>query len=143
MHCVTLDNDNREAVLNSLGDQDWVVACLCAAWCDTCREFRPAFEALAQQHPAQRFLWIDIEDQAEVVGDFDVENFPTILLQKADTVTFFGPVLPEPRGVQRLLAAQLEKSADELAREAASSAERAQWQRECNLRARLQEVQAG
>ena len=143
MSCVTLDNDNREAVLNSLGDQDWVVACLCAAWCDTCRDFRTAFEALALQHPQQRFIWIDIEDQAEVVGDFDVENFPTILLQKADTVAFFGPVLPDTRGVQRLLAAQMEKTDAELTREARGNADRAQWQTECNLRARLQEVQAG
>lgn len=143
MTCVSLEIDNREAVLDSLGDQDWVVACLCAAWCDSCREFRPAFEALARQHPEQRFLWIDIEDQADVVGDFDVENFPTILLQKADTVAFFGPVLPDTRGVQRLLAAQMEKTEAELAREAASSAQRQQWQDECNLRTHLRQAIAG
>jgi thioredoxin 1 len=143
MTCVSLEIDNREDVLNSLGDQDWVVACLCAAWCDSCREFRPAFEALARQHPEQRFLWIDIEDQADVVGDFDVENFPTILLQKADTVAFFGPVLPDTRGVQRLLAAQMEKTQTELAREAGSNAQRQQWQDECNLRTHLRQALSG
>lgn len=137
MTWVTLENDNRAAVLETLGEHDWIVACLCAAWCDTCREFRPAFEALARQHPDQRFIWIDIEDQAEVVGDFDVENFPTILLQKADTVAFFGPVLPETRGVQRLLAAQMEKSDEMLAHEASGSVERQQWQDACNLRTHL------
>ena len=143
MNCVTLDNDNRDAVLDSLSGDAWVVACLCAAWCDVCRQFRPSFEALAQQHPDKHFLWIDIEDQADVVGDLDVENFPTLLLQKQDVVAFFGTVLPDARGVDRLLGAQLEKSAAELEREAASTKERLQWQREANLRIHLQEAQAG
>ncbi len=143
MTCVTLDNENRADVLDTLGDQDWIIACLCAAWCDTCREFRPAFEALARQYPGQRFIWIDIEDEADVVGDFDVENFPTILLQKADTVAFFGPVLPDARGVGRLLAAQMEKSDAALMREAGSSLERQQWQAQCNLRAHLRQSLAG
>ena len=32
------------------------VACLCAAWCDTCNTFRPAFDAIALARPQMRFV---------------------------------------------------------------------------------------
>lgn len=118
----------------------WVVACLCAGWCDVCKQYRAGFEALATDFPDAQFVWIDIEDQADLVGDLDVENFPTILMQRGDVVVFYGTMLPEPRQVARLLAAQLERSDDELRRESASTPQRQQWQRECNLRAKLDEL---
>jgi hypothetical protein len=51
-------------------------------------------------------------------------------------------MLPEPRQVARLLEAQLSRDDDELRREASSSAERQQWQRECNLRSLLAQFSA-
>jgi thioredoxin-like negative regulator of GroEL len=124
----------------ALEEGRWVVACLCAAWCDVCKQYRPGFEALAAEHPEQQFVWIDIEDQADLVGDLDVENFPTILIQQRDVVVFFGTMLPEPRQVARLLEAQLTRSEEELRREANSSAERLAWQQSCNLRTLLAQV---
>jgi thioredoxin 1 len=57
-------------------DREFLIACLCADWCDTCRDYRPGFEALAVQYPDADFLWVDIEDQDAWVGEFDVENSP-------------------------------------------------------------------
>ncbi|MDQ9170603.1 thioredoxin family protein [Oxalobacteraceae bacterium R-40] len=133
----TLDSTNRNEISSILSEDKWVMACLCAAWCDVCRQYRAGFEQLANEHPDKYFIWIDIEDQADVVGDFDVENFPTLLIQRADTVAFFGTVLPEIRQANRLLLAQTEKTRDELLREVNSSAEKKEWQSECNLRQRL------
>ncbi len=124
----------------ALDEGRWVVACLCAAWCDVCKQYRPGFEALASEYPDQQFVWIDIEDQADLVGDLDVENFPTILIQHRDIVVFYGTMLPEPRQVARLLEAQLSRDENELQREASSSAERQQWQQACNLRMLLAQV---
>lgn len=118
----------------------WVVACLCAGWCDVCKQYRSGFEALASEFPDHQFVWIDIEDQADLVGDLDVENFPTLLMQYQDTVAFYGTMLPEPRQVARLLEAQITRSDEELRREAASTPERQQWQRECNLRVLLEQL---
>jgi thioredoxin-like negative regulator of GroEL len=118
----------------------WVVACLCAAWCDVCKQYRAGFDAVAAEHPEHQFVWIDIEDQSDLVGELDVENFPTILIQRGDTVVFYGTMLPEPRQVARLLQAQLERSPQELAREALSTTERQQWQRDANLLKRLAEI---
>lgn len=140
MSNLILDNDNRGQLAAMLAGERWLVACLCAAWCDSCRAYQVTFEALAQSHPDKHFVWIDIEDQADLVGELDVENFPTLLIQQGDLVAFFGCVQPESRVADRLIAAQAEKTPDELRREASSSAERQRWQVECNLRRRLQEV---
>jgi thioredoxin-like negative regulator of GroEL len=137
MSSITLEPENRTQVSNWLDSDAWVVACLCAAWCDTCRQYEAGFDALAARHPDKRFVWIDIEDQADVVGDFDVENFPTLLIQRGDTVAFFGTVLPDLQLADRLILAQTVKSDAEIEAEANSSAQRRQWQQDCNLRARL------
>lgn len=134
---ISLDRSNYAELAAWLEQDNWVVACLCAAWCDTCRSYREGFERLAARHPDKRFVWIDIEDEADLVGDIDVENFPTLLIQRGDQVAFFGTVLPDPGVADRLIGAQARRSMEELQREADSSAERQAWQRECNLRARL------
>jgi thioredoxin 1 len=101
-----------------------------------------AFEALAARHPDKTFVWIDIEDQADVVGDLDVDNFPTLLLQHHDTVAFFGTMLPDAALADRLVQAQSAQSDAELSELIINSEERAQWQRECNLRALLRDALA-
>ncbi|MEW6373307.1 MAG: thioredoxin family protein [Pseudomonadota bacterium] len=140
MHSLTLDLDNRDAIAAAIDGDRWVVACLCAAWCGTCGGYRAAFDGLAARHPDKVFVWIDIEDQADVVGDLDVENFPTLLLQRDDTVAFFGTMLPDAAVAERLLLAQAELPPTELARLADSSEERREWQRACNLRTLLRDA---
>jgi thiol-disulfide isomerase/thioredoxin len=140
MHSLTLDTSNRDQLAASFGSDRWIVACLCAAWCGTCGGYRTAFDALAARHPDKTFVWIDIEDQAEVVGDLDVDNFPTLLLQKGDTVAFFGTTLPDAALAERLVLAQAELAPEELARLAQSSQERRDWQRDCNLQTMLRQA---
>lgn len=134
MHSLTLDSTNRAAIADALAGGRWVVACLCAAWCGTCGSYRATFEQLAERHPDKLFVWIDIEDHADIVGDLDVENFPTLLIQRDDVVAFFGTMLPDPALADRLVKAQAALGAGELAQLAAGSAERREWQRDCNLR---------
>ncbi len=83
------------------------------------------------------FIWIDIEDQAEVVGDLDVDNFPTLLIQKHDVVAFFGTMLPDPALAERLIQAQVSQPDGERAALAMSTVERRDWQAQCNLRTLL------
>jgi thioredoxin 1 len=137
MPCVTLEPDNYQTVLESLKDDSWIVACLCAEWCGTCRGYRMGFDELAERHPNKHFIWIDIEDQADLLGDLDVENFPTMLIQRGNIVTYFAPVLPDHRQVDRLLAAQMEQGIEEIHKQATSTEERAMWQQTSNLRTML------
>lgn len=137
---LTLDDHEYTRLADWLSEDAWVIACLCAAWCDTCRSYRDNFDQLAAKHPDKRFVWIDIEDQANLVGDIDVDNFPTLLMQRRDVVAFFGTVLPDMKLADRLIQAHAEKSDEELRKEAYSSAERSEWQDVCNLRIRLGEA---
>jgi len=82
----------------------WWAVCLCADWCGTCRDYRAVFDALALEHPGVRFVWVDIEDEADVAGDLDVETFPTLLIAEGDAVRFLGPLLPQAPVLARLLA---------------------------------------
>ena len=87
------------------------IVCLCADWCGTCREYAQVFEALQQALPAHRYRWIDIEDEAELVGDCDVETFPTIVIADAQGVRFAGPLTPQADTLRRLLRATLLEAA--------------------------------
>ena len=49
--------------------------------------------------------WVDIEDEAELVGDLDVETFPTLVIADDTQVRFVGPVTPQRETLQRLLRA--------------------------------------
>src|SRR5271163_2030467 len=80
---------------------------LCADWCDTCRDFRPAFGRIASLHPEATFIWLDIEDDSAIAGDVDVENFPTLAVFRDDAPMFFGPTLPQEGVVERLVGALL------------------------------------
>lgn len=88
----------------------WLIACFCAAWCDTCEEYKPKLRALAGALPQHVFAWVDIEDNAELLGDVDVENFPTLLVRIGDRVVFYGPMLPHIGHLERLLESLNEQS---------------------------------
>jgi hypothetical protein len=82
-----------------------LVACLCAAWCRLCGSYRHTFAALAQRHPAHRFVYVDIEDEAELAQAVDVENFPTLLIAAGAHLRFLGVITPQPETLERLLRA--------------------------------------
>lgn len=93
----------------------WRVVCLCAAWCGVCREWTPVFEQLAATHPQVRFAWVDVEDEAEAMGDVDIETFPTLLIAHGSQARFFGPVQPSLAQVARLLDSLISAPATERA----------------------------
>jgi hypothetical protein len=85
------------------------IACLCAAWCRLCDEYRPMLQALAAEFMRAgvraHWHWVDIEDEADLVGDLDVETFPTLVIADETQVRFAGPVTPQRETLQRLLRA--------------------------------------
>jgi thioredoxin 1 len=97
------DTAALRGALQALPEDRWLVACFCAAWCDTCAQYRPKLSALAEQYPERVFAWVDIEDHPELLGDEDVENFPTLLVQLGSRVLFYGTMLPHIGHLERLL----------------------------------------
>jgi thiol-disulfide isomerase/thioredoxin len=86
-----------------MAQAEYEVICICAAWCDTCAEYRPGFFELAAQFPQAAFRWLDTEDDAEEVGDLEIENFPTLLVKRGAQTLFFGPQPPSHEVLRRLL----------------------------------------
>ncbi|MEP7057530.1 MAG: thioredoxin domain-containing protein [Caldimonas sp.] len=81
-----------------------LVACLCAQWCGVCRDYEPVFAQAAQAFEARAdFIWVDIEDHDETLGNIDVETFPTVLIARADEVLFFGAVAPHGSTLARIV----------------------------------------
>jgi hypothetical protein len=85
------------------------IACLCAAWCRLCDEYRPMLQALAAEFiragVRAHWHWVDIEDEADLIGDLDVETFPTLVIADESHVRFAGPVTPQRDTLRRLLRA--------------------------------------
>ncbi|WP_297745896.1 thioredoxin family protein [Hydrogenophaga sp.] len=86
-----------------MGDAELTIVCLCAQWCGTCRDWRPVMDTLAAANPAWRWRWLDIEDEAALLGELDVETLPSLLVARGAQVLFFGPVLPRAELLGRLL----------------------------------------
>jgi thiol-disulfide isomerase/thioredoxin len=92
-----------------------LVACLCARWCRTCDAYQATLAAVrettradaAAEDPPPRFVWVDIEDEAELVDDLDIENFPTLLVARGPVLLFFGTVTPHAGTLERLVRGAL------------------------------------
>ncbi|WP_407691537.1 thioredoxin family protein [Robbsia andropogonis] len=99
-----LDNTDDETTVRARLDAGaTLVACLCAQWCGSCRDYRDVFTGLARTFPQYCFLWVDVENQADRVDAFDVENFPTIVIEDAVATRFAGTLLPQRGILERLL----------------------------------------
>ena len=87
------------------------VACLCAGWCRTCDAYLPVLDEVAAEFAARLpglvVRWIDIEDESDLVGDCDVETFPTIAAVDPHRLRFFGPLTPQPETLRRVLRSAL------------------------------------
>ncbi len=83
--------------------REFQVACLCAEWCDTCREYRPGFLALAGRFPQADFVWLDVEADAKEAGYVEIDNFPTIRVKRGATVLFEGVMTPHHEHLARML----------------------------------------
>ena len=103
-----------------------LVACLCAEWCGSCRDYRATFAALAERFSADAdFAWIDIEDESDALGDPDNENFPTLLLADAGGLRFLGAVTPHAATAERLVQNALAGALPSIGGEEAELADRA------------------
>ena len=92
-----------------------LVACLCATWCKTCTEFRGTFDKLAASNADARFGWLDVEDDSALVGDIEIENFPTLAVFRGDKPLFYGVTMPQEGVVARTLASLTREDRDAVA----------------------------
>ena len=64
----------------------------------------------ADGHAVRRH-WVDIEDEADLLGELDIETFPTLVVSdRHGALRFAGAITPQPEALQRLLRSVLNDS---------------------------------
>lgn len=116
-HLLTTSTEDASRLSCALEERELLVVGLCAAWCGTCKEFRETFETLAAAQTDRAFVWLDVEDDADLAGDIEVENFPTLAIFQRDRLLHFGVSFPQRGIVARLLSTLDAKSETALADE--------------------------
>lgn len=96
-----------------MDDDTLRVVCLCAGWCGVCRDYRATFDAASAAFgnsvgAGTAFSWTDIEDDAALLDDVDVGNFPTLLIARGARTLFFGTITPQPATLARLVQRALD-----------------------------------
>ena len=91
------------STLNAPPSDPLLVACLCAQWCGTCKDYAALFSGLQADFPGAVFRWIDIEDESALVDPIEVENFPTLLIASGGQARFFGTITPHIETLRRLI----------------------------------------
>ncbi|HEX8610677.1 MAG TPA: thioredoxin family protein [Telluria sp.] len=62
-------------------------------WCAKCRQIRPHFDAfMAQAKDSETWLWFDLEEHAEFLGDFLPDDLPTLVVYRGKTLLACEPV---------------------------------------------------
>ena len=97
------------------GASGLLVVCLCAAWCKACTEFRETFDKLAASNPSAGFIWLDVEADSALVGDIEIENFPTLAVFRGNEPLFYGVTMPQEGVVARTLASLARPDRDPVA----------------------------
>ena len=88
-----------------------LVVCLCAEWCGVCRDYQSRFAQVQARYPQVEFLWIDVEDEADLLHPLDIKDFPTLLLAVGNEPRFLGPVTPQAEMLERLIRSQIQDAA--------------------------------
>ena len=88
-----------------MDDDTLLVACLCAQWCHVCRDWRAGFDALAARFLDARFVWVDVEDQAAQLGDFEPDDFPVLALQRGARLLYCATLPQQAATWQRVIDA--------------------------------------
>lgn len=133
MSLVTLKQSDYASLPGSLHDGTWMLVCFCAGWCNACREYLPQLRELAESRPDVRFFWVDIEEHGDMMGNLEINKFPTILIQRDDTVAFYSCIHPDARLAERILQSMLDETPESLKQQIQGDEERRQWQTDCNF----------
>jgi thiol-disulfide isomerase/thioredoxin len=74
----------------------------CADWCSSCREFKPAFDAL--YIPGLSRHWVDIERDEQLMPEIEVENLPSVFVLSNDKLSwYFGEIRPSSLFLEKIL----------------------------------------
>ena len=75
-------------------------------WCARCRALRPIFDALAaQRHENEAWLWLDLEDHADFIGDDLPDNLPVLMAYRGNCLVLSQALATETVAIRALVDA--------------------------------------
>lgn len=75
---VTKDNFEKEVLKSEIP----VLADFNAGWCGPCKSMRPLLDELAENNPNYKIVSIDIDEEDELVEEYEVASIPCLVVFK-------------------------------------------------------------
>lgn len=88
MAVVDLTADQFE---DTIANNDIVIFDFWAEWCGPCKQFGPVFEEISEKHEDIVFAKVNVEEQQELAGMFQVRSIPTLVFMREKIVVFSNP----------------------------------------------------
>ena len=80
MSAMHINNHNfQEEVMNS---EKPVLMDFWASWCGPCRMVGPIIDEIAAEHPEYKVVKINVDEEPELAGEFQVVRIPTLVVMK-------------------------------------------------------------
>lgn len=100
-------NLTTEQFEDTIENNEIVIFDFWAEWCGPCKQFAPIFESVSEKYPEIVFAKVNVEEQQELAGMFQVRSIPTIVFMREKIVVFSNPgLIPEnnfEEGIKQLL----------------------------------------
>lgn len=116
MAVVNLKTDQFE---DTIENNDIVIFDFWAEWCGPCKQFGPVFEEISEKYPDIKFCKVNVEEEQELAGMFQVRSIPTLVFMREKIVVFSNPgAIPGSaleEGIGQLMDLDMEKVHKDLA----------------------------
>ena len=84
-------NLKTEQFEETIENNDIVIFDFWAEWCGPCKQFGPVFEEISEKHPNVTFCKVNVEEEQELAGMFQVRSIPTLVFMREKVVVFSNP----------------------------------------------------
>lgn len=78
----------RETFDQTIQDNTCVVVDFWASWCGPCLAFMPTFEQISEKHPDVVFAKVDIEQEKQLMEDFQIRSVPFLMIFRQEFAVF-------------------------------------------------------
>lgn len=96
-------NLTKEAFEKVISENEMVIFDFWAEWCGPCKQFIPIFEAVAEKHPDIVFAKVNVEEEQELAGMFQVRSIPTVAMMREQVVVFANPGMIPAENLEQVI----------------------------------------